>query len=185
MNSSPNSDRSRLARELHDGLAQELAAIGYQLDSVIGRQYLDQDSRTDLRLLRSNISAITDQVRNEIFELRNENGLGFLEILKTQLQTLLTGHQIAGEISGECQLNKESQYEIIRCVRELILNSIAHSRCSEIKITLSPGEIIYEDNGSFNEATSANNYGLIGMQERLIKVGGSMVRNGSTFIISL
>ena len=45
MNSSPNSDRSRLARELHDGLAQELAAIGYKLDSIIGQENLNQKSR--------------------------------------------------------------------------------------------------------------------------------------------
>ena len=68
MNSSPNSDRSRLARELHDGLAQELAAIGYKLDSIIGRENLDQSSRSDLRGLRSAISGLIDQVRNEIFD---------------------------------------------------------------------------------------------------------------------
>jgi len=45
MNSSPNSERSRLARELHDGLAQELASVGYQLDQLVGDPTLDNKNR--------------------------------------------------------------------------------------------------------------------------------------------
>ena len=77
MNSSPNSDRSRLARELHDGLAQELAAIGYKLDSVIGKENLEQSARSDLRKLRSTITALIEQVRNEIYELRHNSNRSF------------------------------------------------------------------------------------------------------------
>jgi signal transduction histidine kinase len=40
MNSSPNSEQTRLARELHDGLAQELAALDYMLDKVFGDENL-------------------------------------------------------------------------------------------------------------------------------------------------
>ena len=45
MNSSPNSERVRLARELHDGLAQELAAVGYRLDQVIGDIQLERSNK--------------------------------------------------------------------------------------------------------------------------------------------
>ena len=45
MNSSPNTERTRLARELHDGLAQELAAFGYRLDQVIGDENLGNSNR--------------------------------------------------------------------------------------------------------------------------------------------
>jgi signal transduction histidine kinase len=52
MNSSPNTERTRLARELHDGLAQELAAFGYRLDQVIGDENLGNSNRASLRELR-------------------------------------------------------------------------------------------------------------------------------------
>jgi len=58
MNSSPNSERTRLARELHDGLAQELAAFGYRLDQVIGDENLGSENRSTLRDLRLTLSAI-------------------------------------------------------------------------------------------------------------------------------
>ena len=185
MNSSPNSDRSRLARELHDGLAQELAVIGYKLDSVIGSEKLDQKNRTELRALRSTVSGLIEQVRNEIFELRNNSKLSFSEVCKNQAQTLLIGTEISINIDGECQINNDHKYELLRCIRELILNSISHSNCRNIKITLSNSLIIYLDDGVFDESFTKSRYGLIGISERLARLGGELNRNGSTFTIKL
>ena len=185
MNSSPNSDRSRLARELHDGLAQELAAIGYILDSVIGSENLDQNSRSDLRGLRSTISGLIDQVRNEIFELRNNSNLSIAEVIKSQAQTLLSGTEISFNITGECDIDRDYKYELSRCIRELILNSISHSNCKNIEITLSNELITYLDDGVFNESFTQSRYGLIGISERLNRIGGEVDRNGSTFTIKM
>ena len=185
MNSSPNTDRSRLARELHDGLAQELAAIGYKLDSVIGSEDLSQSSRKQLRGLRLNISALIEQVRNEIFELRNEIDRSFAQTIYAQAETLLSNTNIAFQITGQIQVNKENSYELSRCIRELILNSIAHSNCQNIKIDLSEKIINYSDDGNFAEVKSNSGYGLIGIQERLTKLGASLQRIGSAYEISL
>jgi NarL family two-component system sensor histidine kinase LiaS len=185
MNSSPNSDRSRLARELHDGLAQELVAIGYKLDSVIGRETLDQNSRTELRRLRSTITGLIDQVRNEIFELRNNSDQSFTESTKSQLETLLTGTEITYQLQGQCEVSKDDKYDLIRCIRELILNSISHSNCTKIELTLSEGLIIYSDDGAFSEKNSQSSFGLIGISERIARLGGELNRNDSTFTIKL
>jgi signal transduction histidine kinase len=185
MNSSPNSDRSRLARELHDGLAQELAAIGYKLDSVIGKENLDQKSRSDLRGLRLNISGLIDQVRNEIFDLRNNSKQSFSEAVKTQLDTLLGGSEISYRLQGESEINNDHQYQLIRCIRELILNSISHSKCKNIEIKLSGDLITYSDDGVFDESTNQSRFGLIGMNERLAAIGGQLIRQASTFTIKL
>ena len=183
MNSSPNTDRSRLARELHDGLAQELAAIGYKLDSVIGHEGLEQGSRTQLRALRSNISALIEQVRNEIFELRNETNLSFKEIISAQIEILLSNTNISFQVVGEFEVGNEGKYELIRCIRELVLNSIAHSNCQMIQINLSNKLIQYSDDGDFIQSKSSNSYGLIGLQERLTKIGANLERSGSKFEI--
>jgi len=183
MNSSPNTDRSRLARELHDGLAQELAAIGYKLDSVIGHESLEQGARTQLRTLRSNISALIEQVRNEIFELRNETNLSFIEAISSQIEILLANTNISFQIEGEFEVGRESKYEVIRCIRELVLNSIAHSNCQIIQIKLSQKSIQYSDDGEFTESKSTNSYGLIGLQERLANIGSELERDGSKFEI--
>ena len=77
MNSSPNTERTRLARELHDGLAQELAAFGYRLDQVIGDENLGNSNRASLRELRLSLSSIINQVRDEIYELRSNKSKEF------------------------------------------------------------------------------------------------------------
>ena len=185
MNSSPNTDRSRLARELHDGLAQELAAIGYNLDSVIGQESLGNQPRTQLRALRSNISALIEQVRNEIYELRNETNRTFSESIRSQCEVLLTGTNIKYEIQGDLQISKDINYEILRCIRELVLNSIEHSNCKNIEIKLSDNLITYTDDGTFKSTININNFGLRGLRERVENFGGGLIQNNSIFQIKL
>jgi signal transduction histidine kinase len=185
MNSSPNTDRSRLARELHDGLAQELAAIGYNLDSVIGQESLGNQPRTQLRALRSNISALIEQVRNEIYELRNETNRTFSESIRSQCEVLLTGTNIKYEIQGDLQISKDINYEILRCIRELVLNSIEHSNCKNIEIKLSDNLISYTDDGTFKSTTNNMNFGLRGLRERVENFGGELIQNNSFFQIKL
>lgn len=185
MNSSPNTDRSRLARELHDGLAQELAAIGYSLDSVIGEESLGSKPRTQLRALRSNISALIEQVRNEIFELRNDTSRTFAESIRSQSDSLLTGTNISFELQGEAQIPKDLNYDLLRSLRELILNSIEHSDCKNIKIELSENLITYSDDGTFKSTVNNMKFGLSGLRERVENFGGQLIQNNSRFQIKL
>jgi len=99
MNSSPNSERSRIARELHDGLAQELASLGYRLDQIIGDSNLDNKNRYSLRELRFTLTGLINQVRDEIFELRTNTNKAFKQQLEDQISVLLSGSDIDYEIS--------------------------------------------------------------------------------------
>ena len=63
-------DRLEIARRLHDCLAQDLAALGYNLDAVIADTELSRSHRLELRRLRFEISRIIDEFRDEIFILR-------------------------------------------------------------------------------------------------------------------
>ena len=93
MNFSPNSERSRLARELHDGLAQELASVGYQLDEVIGDIKLDNQNRRNIREIRLKLSAMVNQVRNEIFDLRSDLSSPANQLIQEQIASLLANSE--------------------------------------------------------------------------------------------
>ncbi len=174
MNSSPNSERTRLARELHDGLAQELAAFGYRLDQVIGDESLGNQNRSTLRELRLSLSAIINQVRDEIYELRNENLKSFKQQLLDQIQTLLANTDISYEANGEITVDSAHKYELLRAIRELILNAKNHANCSQIKILMLPGEIRIADNGKGGVLTKENSYGITGVSERLALIGAKL-----------
>jgi len=173
MNSSPNTERTRLARELHDGLAQELSAFG----------------RASLRELRLSLSSIINQVRDEIYELRSNKSKDFHQQLTEQVDTLLAGSNIKVEINGQLSVKAEDKFELLRAIKELVLNANRHSGCSLISIQLKPEAITIEDNGSGGVTKKSNSYGIDGVKERLNLIGLSMQitsnTSGTIIIISI
>ena len=189
MNSSPNTERTRLARELHDGLAQELASLGYRLDQIIGSNNLDNINRTPLRQIRFSISGLINQVRDEIFELRTNESKSFKAQLDQQLSTILSHSDITYEIHGDMEIKSNQRFELMRAVRELIFNAMRHADCSVIQIKLTSHQIEIEDNGIGGVIEKQNSYGLLGVRERLAEIGALIdiksQSTGSTILISL
>jgi signal transduction histidine kinase len=171
MNSSPNSERTRIARELHDGLAQELASLGYRLDQIIGDSNLDNKNRYSLRELRFTLTGLINHVRDEIFELRTNSSKGLKQQLDDQISVLLSGSDIDYEVVGDVEIESYKRFELIRAVREIVINARRHSGCSQITINLSNEKIVISDNGSGGVTEKANSYGLTGVQERLTQIG--------------
>jgi len=189
MNSSPNTERTRLARELHDGLAQELASLGYRLDQIIGSNNLDNINRTPLRQIRFSISGLINQVRDEIFELRTNESKSFKAQLDQQLSIILSHSEITYEVHGEIEVKSNQRFELMRAVRELVFNAMRHADCSEIQIRLTSNQIEIEDNGIGGVIEKQNSYGLLGVRERLAEIGALIdiksQSTGSTILISL
>ena len=181
MHSSHNSERARLARELHDGFAQELASIGYRLDQVIGDSNLDNRNRYSLRELRMTLTGLVNQVRDEIFELRTNNSKPIAQQLTDQIPNLLTGSEIDYEITGDIEIDPSIRFEVIRAIREIVINSRRHSGCNQIKIHLAKNGIKIVDNGSGGVSEKNNSYGILGVQERLNQINADIqINSGPT-----
>src|ERR1019366_6002537 len=91
-------ERARIARELHDGIAQDLAAIGYTLDAEIGRSDTTAQSRKSLRTIREQITFLNGKVRNEIFQRRSARDLQPYEQLEMALESLGVEFTIDGAL---------------------------------------------------------------------------------------
>jgi signal transduction histidine kinase len=83
-------ERLGLARRLHETLAQDLAAIGYQLDAVIAEQELAQNHRNELRSIRMEVMRVAREFRDVIYRLRI---IGRNE-LENALSELLSGKDL-------------------------------------------------------------------------------------------
>lgn len=177
MNFSPNTERTRLARELHDGLAQELASFGYQLDELIGDINLDFNNRSTLRELRFCLSSIVNQVRDEIYELRGNNLKSINQQIDDQLTSLLANSEISYLLKGEIQVNSAKKFELLRAIRELLINAKRHANCSKITIDLAPKTIVISDNGVGGIKSKLNSFGLSGVNERLKQIDADMQIN--------
>jgi signal transduction histidine kinase len=69
-----NNERATLAQELHDGIAQDLVALGFSIDSMIAATE-SSENKNSLRSLRFTVTDLIDKVRTEIHALRSGDQL--------------------------------------------------------------------------------------------------------------
>ena len=149
---SQSSTRVELARDLHDSLAQDLVAIGYQLDLLLND--LPLRYRANAREIRQAVTAATKSVRRELFALRD---------LTVDYQAELLNHaaplnlQINGEIS---KLNPSTQ----RILDELVKNAAQHSKGHNLRVDIAEKLIVVSDDGQ----------GMLGVAESVENLGGQI-----------
>jgi signal transduction histidine kinase len=115
-------ERGRLAREMHDGVGQELAFLGYRLDEVRAiAAKTDPDLADRLRELRTDMTALISNLRLSITDLKSsvshERGLG--EALGTYIRAAASGRQLTVHVSLQ-----ESPFRLT-ADREVVLFQIA------------------------------------------------------------
>lgn len=171
-------ERLDVARELHDGIAQDLVALGYSLDLLLAADDLPQSARASIRGARLQVDELMRKVRSEIFNLRQESQ----QSISTQLQSLISQEYSDFEIDLEIETTSaptEVGHEIISIAREILRNIRLHSRATRIGITLYPvNNRIYLqicDNGIGGAVMKNRRWGIAGISERIAKLGGSIV----------
>lgn len=110
------SDPTGLAQELHDGIAQDLAGLGYSIDSLIAQE-INNKNRAELRAVRLCISDLIEKVRLEIFHLRNAQPI--------HTKSASTG----------------TEYEMQRVFGEILRNVTQHAQASSLHISVTDNGI--------------------------------------------
>ncbi len=186
-------ERNRLAREIHDTLAQGLTAITLQLETA--EALLEADSANPpqtverarkavhqaLTLTRSNL----DEARRSVMDLRAAPLEG--RTLASALAALTDdwrakgGMQIIFEASsGESHLPLRIELSLYRIAHEALNNIARHAHAKHIyvKLAITPdrAHLIIEDDGKgFDPAnTPKDRFGLTGINERVKLIGGEM-----------
>jgi signal transduction histidine kinase len=113
-------ERRRLSREIHDGIAQELASLGYAIDDLSTSARLGSPDLVEpLGALRSEVSRIVSELRLSIFDLRSDvaqhGGLGAAlgdYVRSVGAGSALTVHTSLAE--STVRLPAESEAELLR-----------------------------------------------------------------------
>ena len=95
-------ERDRLAREIHDGIAQELAYVGYQLDALRGQAgKVDSALEQQVRDVRQGLTGLISDIRLSITDLKtsvgSDRGLG--AVLASYVRAVGSGQRIAVHVS--------------------------------------------------------------------------------------
>ncbi|MBE3110561.1 MAG: PAS domain S-box protein, partial [Acidobacteria bacterium] len=185
------SERLRIARELHDDTAQALTGVSRRLD-MLSSSGTDIPPEIAQRLdeLREQTDTILDGVRRFSQDLRPPvlDDLGLLPALKWLLIALEEQDGIGANtrILGEPRrLPRESELALFRIAQEALSNVRKHSHASAVELTLSFRNdsiaMTVADNGSgfelppaTGDLAASGKLGLIGMQERARLLGGTI-----------
>ncbi len=179
-------ERDRIAREFHDTLEQELAAITIQLDAVEAQlNGSPENVRRLLQLARNMSRRSLSEARRSVWDLRShllENG--DLSVALTEMGAPLaaaSGVEIVIQSTGlPRKLPTVTEHNLLRIAQEALANSLKHSQTSKITVFLnyetSQVRLELRDNGNgFDPLNvgqpSSGHFGLLDMRERAEKIG--------------
>ena len=179
-------ERNRMAREIHDTLAQGFTGIILQLEAA-EQSWGKDTAHVQEHLIRAQklASESLSEARRSVWALRpKELELRTLrDTLREEVEifTRDTGVQIAFDVSEQLGiLSAEIENALLRLFRESLVNIKKHAKANKVEIDLCINEktvnLRISDNGvGFETILSAGkHFGLIGMRERVKLLGGSI-----------
>ncbi len=174
--------RTRLAREMHDGVAQDIASLGYLVDALAARPASDQQSE-QFAMLRDRITRIVAEVRQSVLTLRTS--IGESESLGVAIgavaRHLSESSQIPIQVTLDehsTRLRPEVEAELFRIAQEAMNNAIKHAQCTSIEVNCrvhAPSALItVVDDGRGLQQGRSDSHGLKIMRERARLVGADL-----------
>jgi signal transduction histidine kinase len=185
-------ERTRMSREIHDTLLQNLASLGPELEALATR--LDPDRTevaTDLRRVRRQVGRSVREARDSILELRRHpmGAPRLAESLAEFAEGTAARHGVRPNVivNGRRpdQASPDVDMQLFRIAQEAVSNALRHGRATSIDIVINyEGEqvaLTVKDNGAgftpHAEATwrhEGEHFGLVTMRERAEKAGGEL-----------
>jgi signal transduction histidine kinase len=189
-------ERRRLAREIHDGIAQELASLGYVMDDMAYRA-TEEEQRQALQGLRADLTRIISELRLSIFDLRSEvhGTVGLGAALSDYVRGVgatsdLTVHLVLDESPHRMRI--ETEAELLRIAQESITNVRKHARSANLWVTCqtSPPNALLriEDDGLGLGLSRTDSYGMDIMKERARRLGANLTvspRDGGGTVVEV
>lgn len=182
------SPRVEIAQEIHDGIAQDLVALGFQLDFVLAAPLTPAVIRNEIRTIRFRVSELIEKARSEIYNLRSK------EEFNGQLLSIVLAISPTIEITADdIDLTESDRHLLLRVIPELLRNAYTHSGASQIHLHLSSSKdgvmVKVSDNGRGGAAPTSGRYGILGCIERVESHGASINidsrEDGTTITITL
>ncbi|HEX5741629.1 MAG TPA: GAF domain-containing sensor histidine kinase [Pilimelia sp.] len=182
-----NEERQRLAREIHDGVAQELVIVGYGIDNALATLPEgpgSEDTAETLRMLRGEVTRVITELRLSLFELRSEvdrHG-GLAAALAEYARTVGASAGLRVHLSLDESTNRlpaATEAELLRIGQEAITNARKHAQASNLWVTceVDPPYArveVTDDGRGLPERRPDGHYGLTIMRERADRVRGRL-----------
>lgn len=174
-------ERSRLAREIHDGLGASLSSMIIQSEFILGMAQ-DDSLRSEIQELKSTAEESIEELRRNLQMMREDFELtqGLEDYAKTfQHRTQVDIHF---ERTGlPRKLTPDAQLALFRILQECLSNAVKHAAPRQVRVKLDYDVdkvhlAVNDDGKGFDpKQTPRGHYGLLNMRERAMKLGGTLI----------
>jgi signal transduction histidine kinase len=172
-------ERRRIAQDLHDGLAQELAFIATQ---TRGFATATTDEPDRLAMIARSAERALDESRRAVAALTRPIDEPLDAALAQQAEELggRMGVRVLLDLESGIDVSHDTREALVRIAREAITNAGRHGRPSKISVSLANGEGIFlrisDDGRGFlvddPRVYAGDRWGVAGMRERALALGG-------------
>lgn len=192
-------ERRRIAEELHDSTAQHLTAAGLALTRITGAsRHVDRESERTiddaLDDARRSLQEATQEIRVLAYLLHPPllQSFGFGEAIRSFATGFAGRAGLAIEVrtpDEPVELDDETSRHMYRICQEALANVHRHAKATSASVVLAADEevitLTVQDNGiGFDEASVASEVqlgvGILGMRERMKRIGGSIQFRSNT-----
>jgi signal transduction histidine kinase len=169
-------ERARVAREIHDGLAQYLFAVSTHASMLEN----GADPERTLKQLKEAAAAAQQEARFAVLALSSAGGSAPFDSALRRYVDFLTADgrlEVDLEIEDGIRLAPDEQIEVFRIVQEGLANARKHAQAgrAEVRIVERAGErfvTVVDDGSGFDEQEIAAGQGLKNMRARAASIGG-------------
>jgi signal transduction histidine kinase len=178
-------ERTRLAREIHDGLAQDLWYAKLKQGRLTQNESLDPDAKTTAGEVLNAIDSALAEARQAVMAMRVDPSAAssLEEVLRSYVEDFSDRFGVRAEFDSEGTLQRlppRTEAEVLRIVHEALNNVRRHADATLVRVRTERegpiSRISVTDNGrGFDpSAVPPESYGLRGMRERADLVGASL-----------
>jgi signal transduction histidine kinase len=177
-------ERRALSRELHDEVGQSLSAVLVELRNLSTGLAMrsEEQSRGHVETIKGLVESTVRLVRNMALLLRPSmlDDLGLIPALKWQARECSKSTSmdvtVAADLDSD-ELSDEYKTCIYRVVQEALHNCARHSHAASVRIRVEQARdrllLSIRDDGQGFDAVNTKGLGLLGIQERVTRLGGT------------
>ena len=181
-------ERTRIAVELHDTIAQNLTGVSLEIDSAeqLATKNLE-GMMQHLGMAARTLQSCRNELRNCLWDLRSRalEEANLNEAIRRAIAPQISNVELSIRFNVERKhLTDDTAHVLMRIIRELVLNAVRHGEASSVKIagSLENGDTLLfsvSDNGcGFDPQTrpgvAQGHFGLQGVRERVNQFDGEM-----------
>ncbi len=175
-------ERASLAREIHDGLAQDLWYAKLKQSRLLQTAELDDEARRLSDEVAGALDNALAEARTAVAAMRGGGSSGpLLDLLARLVDDYADRFALRAELTSdgmEPELEPKVQAEVVRIVQEALTNARKHADATVVRVTVESGDelrIAVSDNGrGFHPEAVSGGFGLDSMRQRASLIGATL-----------